>query len=252
MGELVGKRLVGKTRRDLDDISERTAVPLVSCRRQFDNLRAAIYRAEEAPNDLHVSIRRKFLLSEGLAQSYVALVFLNHHQIRIAGHELLECVPLQTALDCAHVFIRYWTINGACLAFNPRLTHVLRDLQSAYAALGKEQLGREIAQQLHLPPQDVIKISKLISKTVSIGSCLLQLRKLHDLFIEIIEEIVMPLKAIEAESVSPSSFFAILLVSLREHLDSFFAADDDSFPLIQSYLQGLSQSTIFLVATLEI
>lgn len=251
MRELVGKRLVGKTRRDLDDISEKTAVPLVSCRRQFDNLRAAIHRAEESPNDLQLGIRRKFLLSEALTRSYVALVFLNYHQIRTAGHEVLERFPLQTVLDCAHVFIRHWTINGACLAFNPRLTHVLRDLQSACAALGREEVAKSIVQQLQLAPQDTPKVNKLISKTISVGSGLLQSKKLHDLLVELVEEVVMPFRSMGKESFSPSSFFQLLLGSLKARLPSFFAADDDTYQLIQGYLQGLAQSTISLAAACE-
>jgi Acidic fibroblast growth factor binding (FIBP) len=37
----------GKTRKDLDDVSEATRTPLKSCRRQFDNLRRVSTMLEE-------------------------------------------------------------------------------------------------------------------------------------------------------------------------------------------------------------
>lgn len=37
--ELFGKKVTSKTRKDLDDVSELTRVPLRSCHRQYDNIR---------------------------------------------------------------------------------------------------------------------------------------------------------------------------------------------------------------------
>lgn len=37
--EVFGKKVNSKTRKDLDDVSELTRVPLKSCRRQYDNIR---------------------------------------------------------------------------------------------------------------------------------------------------------------------------------------------------------------------
>ena len=45
--EILGKKLTSKTRRDLDDVAEKTGVDLLSCQRQFDNLRAIFLTAEQ-------------------------------------------------------------------------------------------------------------------------------------------------------------------------------------------------------------
>lgn len=37
--EILGKKITSKTRKDLDDASEHTRVPLRSCHRQYDNIR---------------------------------------------------------------------------------------------------------------------------------------------------------------------------------------------------------------------
>lgn len=36
--EILGKKVTSKTRKDLDDVSELTNVPLRSCHRQYDNI----------------------------------------------------------------------------------------------------------------------------------------------------------------------------------------------------------------------
>lgn len=40
--EIFGKRVASKTRKDLDDVSELTRVPLRSCHRQYDNIRRRV------------------------------------------------------------------------------------------------------------------------------------------------------------------------------------------------------------------
>lgn len=37
--EILGKKVSSKTRKDLDDVSELTRLPLKSCHRQYDNIR---------------------------------------------------------------------------------------------------------------------------------------------------------------------------------------------------------------------
>ena len=45
--EFLGRRLAGKVRKDLGDVSEATKTPVKSCRRQFDNLRRVMTHLEE-------------------------------------------------------------------------------------------------------------------------------------------------------------------------------------------------------------
>jgi len=84
--ELMGKKLTAKLRRDLDDVSERYEIEIVSVRRQFDNLKSVfkfVKRSASIPiqelisvigsNDNGLSlvskiIQDKFKLSERLAE----------------------------------------------------------------------------------------------------------------------------------------------------------------------------------------
>lgn len=45
--EILGKKVTSKTRKDLDDVSELTNVPLRSCHRQYDNIQR--YALTEGP-----------------------------------------------------------------------------------------------------------------------------------------------------------------------------------------------------------
>jgi hypothetical protein len=66
--EFVGKKLSAKTRRELDEISERTGVSPRSCRRQFENLRRVQKAVEETPADLTGAIRQSFHLSTEMSR----------------------------------------------------------------------------------------------------------------------------------------------------------------------------------------
>ena len=72
--EVLGRKLA-KVRKELEDISERVAIPLVSCQRQFDNIRA-VYRfavdddekRQQHSTTRHAVIEREFLLPGALAR----------------------------------------------------------------------------------------------------------------------------------------------------------------------------------------
>lgn len=66
--ELLGKKLTTRLRKDLDDISERTTVPLKSCKRQYDNIKNIFKAVEDSTGDLVKNIKTEFLLSEKLSK----------------------------------------------------------------------------------------------------------------------------------------------------------------------------------------
>ena len=66
--ELLGKRLTARSRKDLDDISERTGVSLKSCKRQYDNIKNIFKEVEDSTGGLVENIKKNFLLSEKLSK----------------------------------------------------------------------------------------------------------------------------------------------------------------------------------------
>jgi hypothetical protein len=74
--ELLGKKLSSRQRKDLDDIQEKSGVPLRSCRRQFDNMKRIYKAVEDMEGSMVESIRRLFLLPEPMARQYACIVFM--------------------------------------------------------------------------------------------------------------------------------------------------------------------------------
>ncbi|CAL7937298.1 unnamed protein product [Xylocopa violacea] len=65
--ELLGKKLTSKSRKDMDEVSEKTGITLKSCRRQYDNVKRVFKVVEDLPGSLAANIEQHFLLSEDLA-----------------------------------------------------------------------------------------------------------------------------------------------------------------------------------------
>jgi hypothetical protein len=65
---MLGKKLSSKSRKDLDEVSVKTAVPLASCRRQFDNVKLVYKAVEEMTGCVKSNIEAEFLLPEPLAR----------------------------------------------------------------------------------------------------------------------------------------------------------------------------------------
>lgn len=66
--ELLGKKLTSKSRKDMDEVSEKTGITLKSCRRQYDNVKRVFKVVEDLPGSLAANIEQHFLLSEDLAK----------------------------------------------------------------------------------------------------------------------------------------------------------------------------------------
>ncbi|CAM9919276.1 unnamed protein product [Discosporangium mesarthrocarpum] len=114
--EVVGKKLTIKTRKDLDDVSEATKVPLRSCRRQYDNIRRVMTFLEETYQlqcRVVDEIAPRFMLPPKLAARYTALVFLFHIRFHVQSSKRLTAH--MTADDlcwCAMGMINYWVGQG--------------------------------------------------------------------------------------------------------------------------------------------
>lgn len=109
--ELLGKKLTAKDRRVLEEVSEKTLIPLASCRRQFDNIRRVFKRVEEMQGKLVDNIRTCFRLSESLAQQYAAIVFLTNNKFE-AGRKRLAFVSFHDFVFCANEMVQNWSYGS--------------------------------------------------------------------------------------------------------------------------------------------
>ncbi|CAM9809668.1 unnamed protein product, partial [Laminaria digitata] len=127
--EILGKKITSKTRKDLDDASEHTRVPLRSCHRQYDNIRRLLSNLEDSVVLPHLSVARevrdKLGLPLWLAAKYTASVFLLHLRFqareRRIGHTVQKTRRLtahMTADDLcwsAMGMLNYWVGTGKSL-----------------------------------------------------------------------------------------------------------------------------------------
>ncbi|PJF17301.1 hypothetical protein PSACC_02836 [Paramicrosporidium saccamoebae] len=254
--ELIGKKLIGKTRRDLDDISEHTFVPLASCRRQFDNLCIVLRRIEGSPTDLYRLIQRKFLLPEPLVRSYVGAIFLNHHQIDVNQHESVQEIPFDVILDCAHAFIEHWSVDRVSLAFDSAIAHDVRELK---AALGHHQSSWAECLLLGLSDNDLhtkvamrsVHIQPLVKNILQIGGGLVQSREIRDLLVDVIEMIAVPLlRNFGVDSNEIPHFFKGVssMIDLVPQLQQTNPRARKSF---QTYIEGLQRCACTMVSDIN-
>lgn len=89
--QLLGKRLTTRVRKDLDDVSRITRVPVVGCRRMFDNLKRIIKKVDDADAPAIDTVAGFFLLPRELATRYASILFMNEHKLDTAKKRLMTC-----------------------------------------------------------------------------------------------------------------------------------------------------------------
>lgn len=106
--ELLGKKLSSKHRKDLDEVSEKTGVPLKSCRRQFDNVKRIFKMVEEMPGPLVQNIQNLFYLPEELAKKYACIVFLACIRFETSKKKL-QHLTFNNWKKCCEIIMDQWT-----------------------------------------------------------------------------------------------------------------------------------------------
>ncbi|XP_048586124.1 acidic fibroblast growth factor intracellular-binding protein-like isoform X2 [Nematostella vectensis] len=110
--ELLGKKLTGRQRKDLDDVSDKTGVTLKSCRRQFDNIKNVFRTIEETEGGgLVETIKKNFLLPEPLARDFASIVFLATHRFETSKRRL-SYLTFDDIAYCAELMINNWTVGS--------------------------------------------------------------------------------------------------------------------------------------------
>lgn len=251
--ELIGRKLVGRTRRDLDDISDCTCVPLASCRRQFDNLCIVLARIEASPTGLYHLVQRKFFLSERLRDFYVGVLFLNHHQIDVYKHASVKALPMEVILGCAHAIIRTWSKDGNSLTFNPAIAHDLRELKMSLWEHQHSWIDAILAD----PPlfqvvnnRDVAKLVILIKNIFQIGGGLVQSREIRGLLADIVELISIPTFQLMGANYSHVGNILFSLKSLCSLADGITKTNPRIVASFDAFLLGLVECNNMILPTM--
>ncbi|XP_027050164.1 acidic fibroblast growth factor intracellular-binding protein-like [Pocillopora damicornis] len=96
--ELLGKKLTGRVRKDLDDVSEKTNIPLKSCRRQ-EHSTMTLLCLEYRPVNQQSSIQ------------YACICFMAINKIE-TGKKRLSYLSFDDLVFCAEQMLDHWTVGS--------------------------------------------------------------------------------------------------------------------------------------------
>jgi len=245
--ELLGKKLSGRLRKDLDEVSERTRVSLRSCRRQFDNIKRVFKCVEELPGNFLHNIRNIYLLPENLADKYSVVVFIACHRLETTKKKLNFLKFDDYSLVCKAI-MKEWTNGGVDVdeSGEPSLDrdffNYLRDLKTLadkekehrYAVC--QQLGKTSMNQRSL--SEIEASFKTISKNIlSIGQTLYNAKEVKDLFVNVVDKVVEPTKQCKL-SIDDMSLF--LSAYGRVVTDGSVAVETDLRINFEKYLKTMT------------
>ncbi|PAA93946.1 hypothetical protein BOX15_Mlig005069g2, partial [Macrostomum lignano] len=203
--DLLGKKLNAKTRRDLEDTAERNSLALVSCRRQFDNLRRVFKAVEELKGSLVGNIRALFLLPEHLAKEYAAAVFLTNQRFETSKRKL-GFLSFNDFAHCANQMIAHWSYSSKDCASQDMDqdldANFLRDLKEL-KAMGErealEEIRGQLASKLQLAPLSQTAMAdfeaghkQLLRRLTQLALSLTTSKDTRDFFLDTVEQLVEP------------------------------------------------------------
>ncbi|XP_072027531.1 acidic fibroblast growth factor intracellular-binding protein-like [Amphiura filiformis] len=204
--EIMGKKLSSKHRKDLDEISEKTKVPLKSCRRQYDNFKRVFKTVEDMEGPMVKNIQTHFLLSEELAKKYCAIVFFANNRFE-TGKKRVQYLTFNDLVVCADLMISNWTVGSTDSRkedldadFEREFLQQLRELKLIVDKDTSDQhksfvctaLKGKMEDRVHA---DVESNFKTISRAIAnIGSGMIHSKELKDFFNDVIEKIIDPCK----------------------------------------------------------
>lgn len=230
--EFMGKKLTSSLRKDLDDVSEKTKVPLPSCRRQFDNLKRVMKCALDStdPEKLQSShqsrtiyevVSNDFFFPDELVRSYIHMIFLCHYRIDV--HKKRMLVLTYENLDyLVGLILQQWAIPNS-VQLDPKFVEMMRDLKSVMLS-DRDILDefRSLIQAHFNDPSSQLSSSTqlwrrlekqfntLIKSLLTIGAGLSAATEIRDLFLDVTDKVVSECIKLEMSQEDIVHFFMLL------------------------------------------
>ncbi|KAF9428474.1 hypothetical protein BGZ94_002265 [Podila epigama] len=224
--EILGKKLNSRTRKDLDEVHEKTGVKLPSCRRQFDNLKRVMKKVEDAEGRTLVQdIEHQFLLPHELAKQYAHILFIAYNKLD-TSRKRLSCYQFGDFEYCGAVLMQYWTAStmDTMPEFDPHLAQDVRDLKSLMlndrAVLDelRNRISNNLGQSAHPPVLERIQsnFKVILRNMLSVGSMINQQKEVRNIFGEIADKIVDAFLQVGWSPVDMELFFNSLLAEFGQ------------------------------------
>jgi hypothetical protein len=219
----LGKKLSGRNRKELSDVSEKTRVGLKSCRRQFDNVKRVYKTAEEMSGNLVYNIQTHFLLPEALAKRYATVVYIANNRFETSKRKL-QYLKFDDFLYCAYEMMSTWSCRTRECKYEEATIEIcrvfLRDLREVKVLLEKEFLdelkhvfARENRSKISdRCMQDLDSIYKVVARNViNIAIGLNHSKEIRDFFVDIVEKVIEPCKQIKMSASEMQLFIGSLI-----------------------------------------
>ncbi|KAI8594610.1 acidic fibroblast growth factor binding protein [Dissophora ornata] len=198
--EILGKKLNSRTRKDLDEVHEKTGVRLTSCRRQFDNLKRVMKKVEDAEGrTLIQDIEHQFLLPQRLARQYAHILFIADNKLD-TFRKRLSCYQFSDFEYCGAILMQYWTAStmDTLPEFDPQLAQDVRDLKSLMlndrAVLDefRNRVSSSLLQSSNPPVMERIQnnFKVVLRNMLSVGCMINQQKEVRNIFVEITDKLV--------------------------------------------------------------
>ena len=111
MREILGKKLTSRSKKDIEDVANKSKVAVTSARRQFENIRRIYKRVEDMGGNLVTNIESCFMLPRQLASHYAYIIFIAHNRLDTSKKKLSQYTFADLEY-CASVFLDHWTVTG--------------------------------------------------------------------------------------------------------------------------------------------
>lgn len=259
--ELLGKKLTGRLRKDLDDVSEKTNIPLKSCRRQFDNVKNVLRTIEETEGGrLTDTIKKLFLLSDTLARQYACISFMAINKIE-TGKKRLLYLTFDDLVFCAEQMLDHWTVgsvDGSTAAdvgdtgaeFDRVFLQELRDLKvfvndreivEEHKSLVCSDVGKRFTKKLAKSVEANFK--NLCRCLLNIAAGLIHSKEVKDVLSDFVEKFIEPCKQLEWDAKETEMFLGSL-VDTSVKLDSLYKSSLERLIPVYSRFMTVSQKCI--------
>nr|XP_033809597.1 acidic fibroblast growth factor intracellular-binding protein [Geotrypetes seraphini]XP_033809598.1 acidic fibroblast growth factor intracellular-binding protein [Geotrypetes seraphini]XP_033809599.1 acidic fibroblast growth factor intracellular-binding protein [Geotrypetes seraphini] len=203
--EVLGKKLSKGTKKDLDDVSEKTDITLKSCRRQFDNFKRVFKVVEEMKGSLVDNIQQHFLLSDRLTRDYAAIVFFANSRFE-TGKKKLQYLTFEDFAYCAEQLIQNWTLGAVDNQVDDMDMDLdkefLQDLKELKILITDKDLLDQhkslvctaLRGKIGIFPEMENNFKTLSRGLVNIAANLTHTKDVRDFFIDLLEKFIEPCK----------------------------------------------------------
>jgi len=204
--EILGKKMSAKLRKDMDDVSEKTGIPLKRCRRQFDNIKSIVKAFDDGDGSALDIIQKQFLLKEPLASIYASMVFVFVNRFD-TSKKRLSYLSFDDFIFCAGIMLKHWC-SGDALCDDDELErnffHEIRDIKNLIS-------DKDINDQMKLSSISYLEyhshaglakcvdtcFRNLSQKIFQIGSSMSNSKDVRDFFNQSVEKVVEQVKQLE-------------------------------------------------------